>query len=293
MDGIVSINGDIVPVSQAKISVLDRGFLFGDAIFEVIVGFDKKLLLLDEHILRLRYSGKSIGFELPWTDEDIRKEVLEVYKHTHFPKTYLRIGVTRGEGLGIVPKSAQYNKLIYSLPSPVSSPHIYTEGLRLKTQSKKSTIRGPSIKNPFYLPSIVSMIDLKDKYDDLVWVNSDQEITESSTSNIFFIGREGSSLFVETPSLESGLLSGITRDLVIKLLKKNGVEVRECSILENELARYDEAFLSSTIRGLVPVRQIDDKTFNSVRTSSLFHKINQFFKDWVDGEVGKRCEWNI
>lgn len=292
MDGIVSINGRVQPLAQAKISVLDRGFLFGDGIFEVLVGFNKKLIALEKHLTRLRYSGKSINLELPWSDEEMGKEVLDVYSRTEYPKSYVRIGVTRGEGLGIVPGNSSYNKLIYILPSQPSPAHFYNEGICVKTESKQSTVRGPSIKNPFYLPSIVKMIDIKDEYDDVLWVNPEQEITEAATSNVFFVGREGHASFVETPALDSGLLGGITRQIVIELLRENGVEVRERTILLEELAGFDEAFLTSTIRGLVPIRRIDDKKFESTRATALFHKISAIFQAWIDKQVGKHCDWN-
>lgn len=293
MNGIVSINGEITPIEEAKISVLDRAFLFGDGIFEVVVGFNNKLIALEEHIQRLRYSGESIALSLPWKDKELCKKVLDVYEQTHFSKTYVRIAITRGEGLGIIPNDSAYNTLIYALPAPISPPRIYTEGLSLKTKNKNSSARGASIKNPFYLPSIVEMISLKkENYDDVLWVNNDEEITEASTSNIFFISREGSQIFVETPSLESGLLSGITRNLVLNLLKENGVECRETTILHEEMARFDEAFLTSTIRGLVPIRRIDEKRFETVRPTASFHKISGLFLSWVEKELGSRLDWN-
>lgn len=292
MDGIVSINGRVQPLAQAKISVMDRGFLFGDGIFEVLVGFNKKLIALKEHLARLRYSGKCIGLELPWSDEELGEEVLDVYSRTEFPKSYVRIGVTRGEGLGIVPGPTSLNKLIYILPNHPSPARIYSEGLAVKLEFKQSTTRGPSIKNPFYLPSIVKMLDLKNDYDDVLWVNNEQEITEASTSNIFFIGRDGNKSYVETPALDSGLLGGITRQIVIKLLKENNIDVREGTILQEELARFDEAFLTSTVRGLAPIRRIDDKKFDSVRPNAMFHKISGIFQAWVDTQIGKHCDWN-
>ncbi len=283
MSGIVSINGDLVPLSQAKISVLDRGFLFGDAIFEVILGTKtgskQTLIALPEHLNRLQYSAQSIHFKLPWTLEELEKEILHVYKQTDFGKTYVRISITRGEGLGLLPKKGPYNKLIYALPAPKSPVDLYTKGLSLKTETKVSYSRGASIKNPFYLPSIVKMIEMEEEgFDDVLWVNSDIEITEASTSNIFFIGRNGGDFYVETPCLDSGLLSGITRKYVFEILNKNGIDVRETGILKDELARFDEAFLTSTIRGLAPISKIDDLRFHTTRANSFFSKIKTLYE---------------
>ena len=95
---------------------------------------------------------------------------------------------------------------------------------------------------------------------------------------------------METPSLESGLPSGITRAFVITLLRENGVEVRETSVLQEELARFDEAFLTSTIRGLAPIRRIDEKEFATLRPTAFFHKIQGIFQSWVDQEIGKKLK---
>lgn len=293
MEGIVSINGQVFPLSEAKISVLDRGFLFCDSVFEVILGLGPSIIGLDEHIARLRYSGERIGFSVPWTDEQLRKEVSNLCKTVSFPKSYIRISLTRGEGLGLIPQKDSYNKLIYIMPAPVSPSRIYSEGICIKTVGKQLNTRGPSIKNPYYIQGIISLLQYKDEgYEDVLWVNSDDEITEATTSNIFFIGREGSSFFVDTPSLDCGLLSGITRLFVIKLLRKHNIEVRETPILREELARYDEAFLTSTIRGLVPVQKIDEKKFASLRKEALFPKIHHIFHSWVESKVGRSLDWN-
>ncbi len=293
MDGIVSVNGEIFPVDQAKISVLDRGFLFGDAIFEVLVAFKTKLIAISEHLTRLRFSAEKVGFELPWSDQELSEEISKLCHLANFPKTYLRIGITRGEGLGFRTVESSYTKILYALPAIAIPENIYTKGVSLKTCSKGTLQRGPLIKNPYYLPSIVAIRELHHQdFDDVLWVNHEQEITEASSSNIFLIGREANAMFIETPAIDSGLLRGVTRGIILKLLEDNDIAVRESPIYADELARFDEAFVCSTMRGIVPIRRIDDKNFESVRKTAALNRVKSLFHAWVENQIGQQFDWN-
>ncbi len=293
MSGIVSINGEIQPVEQSKISVLDRGFLFGDAIFEVLVAFHSKVIAIPEHLHRLRFSAEKIAMTLPWSDEQLTEELSDLCKRTQFPKTYLRIGITRGEGLGLFSTNSSYNKLLYALPAPRTPDSLYRQGLILKTAPKVHMQGGPQIKTPHYLPSIVAMQNSPGTtFDDVLWVNHNDEITEASTSNIFFISREDSKIFLETPCLESGLLSGVTRGILLDLFKEKHILFRETAIHNDELARFDEAFLCSTIRGIVPIQRIDDHKLSTCRPQAAFHTIQSIFHQWIEQQVGRKLDWN-
>lgn len=294
MEGIVAINGKIVSESEAKISVMDRVFLFGDGIFEVLVGFQGHLLALDEHIDRLWFSAKQICLDLPFTKEELKAEVRRVYKQAQFPKSYVRIGISRGEGPGLrPPQGLSCNVLIYVLPAVSTSPLLYEKGAVLATRQKFSNSRGASIKHPFYLPGILGLLAPENaQCDDIVWVNQDGEITEAITSNIFFVGREGDKVFVETPHLESGLLGGVTRQSVLRILRDRGVECFESSVLKEELARFDEAFLTSTVRGLLPIARIDEKRFTTCRDRSFFKKVEGYFLQDVYSQLAMKVDWD-
>ena len=293
MIGIISVNGEILSLDQAKISVLDRGFLFGDSIFEVIVGFEKKLLALPEHLERLYFSAKKVGISLPWNEKELFDELTTLAKLATTSKTYVRIVVTRGEGLGLVPHKTECNKIIYVLPAQETPASIYQQGISLKTRRSTSFSPGPHEKIAFYLPSIVAIAEAhKSNFDDVLWVNPLHEITEASTANIFFIGKESGSVFIETPSLDSGLLAGITRKTLLGLMNENGIECFESAIQSDELAKYDEAFLSSTMRGLVPIRRIDDKVYATTRKTAFFSRLSAIYLEWAQTQIGKKLDWS-
>lgn len=293
MDGFVSINGVVFPLASAKIPVLDRGFLFGDGVFEVLAAFDGKVIALEAHLERLRESAKCIGIKLPWSQRELVEEISQLCRLKKYPKTYVRVVITRGDGLGLNSPSAVPRRVIYVLPAPVFSNDIYKIGLTLKTKQSPITLRGPHVKALSYLHSIVALEEVKENcFDDVLWLNHFGEITEASTSNVFFIGRNGEESFVETPAAESGLLVGITRKKVIDLLEKSNVSCCELVLEANELARFDEAFLSSSVRGLVPIRSINDKVFASTREKSVFNRIRGIFHADIESQVGHRLDWN-
>ena len=129
-------------------------------------------------------------------------------------------------------------------------------------------------------------------FDDILWINSENEVTEASTANIFFIGREGDDVFVHTPPETSGLLKGITRKTIIELLRANQVEVSEEILLRDELARFDEAFVCSTVRGLVPIQAIDQHRLYTLREMAVFRYIQKLFNQHVADTVGFAVDWN-
>lgn len=291
MDGIISINGQKEKEKSANISVFDRGFLFGDQIFEVFVAFDDMVLDIEDHLNRLRNSAAKISITIPWSNEDLKKEIEDLVKEVSFKKSYIRLVVTRGNGLGLhFPEEQFPTKIIYVLKAKIEQNN-NKDGILLKTFSSESSRRGAFQKINFYLPSIVSIKKAKDMgYDDIVWLNSFEEITESSVANIFFIGRRGAEIYLETPSLHSGLLPGITRSKIIKIFQKKGLLVEEVIINKEEIAKYDEAFLSSTVRGLVPISGIDNKKFRCGNKSSYSNLIKPAFEEQIKKELGYSYE---
>jgi branched-chain amino acid aminotransferase len=287
-NGLVSVNGKVSSPEAAQISVFDRGFLFGDDIFEVCVAYKGRILGLKEHLARLRRSAEYIHLPLPWSDKELAEELHDILAQVNAEKCYLRLMITRGQGLGLeIAETMKPNKIIMALPAKPFPERFYKEGVALQVVKRESTSRGPQAKTGNYLSGIVAMRSANaDQFDDILWSNCDGEITEASTANIFFIGRIGDTLEVVTPHLQSGLLDGITRSFVIKILRENGIEVQEEAVLVDELARFDEAFICSTMRGLFPVRRIDGHQLHTRRSSSLFNRIEKKFWQAVEKELG-------
>lgn len=280
MNGIVAINGQFFKPDQAVISPMDRGFLYGDSIFETFVAYGSHILHAAQHLDRLKFSAEQMDFQLPIKDEQILFEMQHALDLLQSPKASIRLVFTRGEGLGLSPSTAQQpNRLIYCMPVSLEESTYLAKGMRLYKSRLGYTLRGPMPKISGYQHSIAALAKAQRLgFDDIIWENSHGEITESSIANIFFISRQGDQIHISTPSLESGILPGITRENLLQLLRSSGIGADEDIIDASELAKFDEAFLCSTVRGLIPVRAIGDHQFYTLRRESTFNVIRQMYK---------------
>jgi branched-subunit amino acid aminotransferase/4-amino-4-deoxychorismate lyase len=293
MNGLISVNGRISPPDTAVVPALDRGFLFGDNVFEVFVCFGDKVLDLAPHLQRLRASAESLRMEIPWSDAELAFELTALCEQVAEPKKYLRLVVTRGEGMGLrIPPGARPNRVIYCFPATTEPLTVYKDGLALKKAVKPGSERGAAAKTGNYLSSILAMEKAEaEGFNDVLWTNSENEVTEASTANIFFMARTGDNVEIITPPAHSGILLGITRATMIDLIRGAGIPVTEQIIFSDEIARFDEAFLCSTVRGLVPVHQIDRHKMHSARPTAVFRHLERLFITWVETQIGFRPDW--
>ncbi len=293
MSGLVSVNGKITSPELAAVPALDRGFLFGDNVFEVFVCFGDQVLDMKPHLSRLRASAESLRMTIPWSDDELEFELNTLSEQVSESKKYLRLVVTRGEGLGLrIPANAKPNRFIYCFPAAVEKPEVYKEGFALRKSLKSGGERGAAAKTGNYLSSILAMEKAESEgFNDILWSNSDGELTEASTANIFFMSRAGDNIEFITPAAHSGILLGITRGTMIDLMRGAGIPVKEEIVFADEIPRFDEAFLCSTVRGLVPVNRIDRHKMHSARNGSVFRHIERLFITWVETQIGFRPDW--
>ena len=294
MEGLIAINGNITAPDAAVVPAMDRGLLYGDGVFEVFVAFADKILDLEQHLTRLRASAAALEFEIPWSDAELTFELEELVRRVQAPKKYIRLAVTRGSGLSLkLPAGGRPNKYVYCLPANVESAKVYREGLSLKRMIKAGATRGAAPKTGNYLTSVLGVAKAqKEGFDEILWTNAEGEVTEAATANIFFLSRQGDQVHFVTPPAQSGILLGITRATLIDLMRNAGIPVHEQMIFADELPRFDEAFLCSTVRGLVPVAAIDKHRLHSAREGSVFRQIERLYLTWVATQVGHRVDWS-
>jgi branched-chain amino acid aminotransferase len=259
MTTLVSIDGRIVPPERAEVSVFDRGFLYGDSVFEVLRTYGGVLFGFDEHLARLGRSAELalIAFsEL----ELLRREVLAVVQATGNTETYVRIVVTRGSGraLGLDPSLARApSRVVIATDVPAPPAVVYDRGISVITYRTQRISEGTSAvgaKLGNYLLSILATHEAHARgADEALILNAQGEIVEGTTSNVFLV-RGGELL---TPPDEAGLLAGITRAKVLAIAASLGIPCELRTFLPAELARADEAFITSSIRELVPVVAVD------------------------------------
>lgn len=284
-ESTVNINGKITKGHEAKISIFDRGFLYGDSIYEVTFSQNGNLIFFDEHLERLFKSADFINLEMFITKDYIVEQTLLTLKQSKIPNAYVRIIVTRGETeISLDPNiSFQNNLIIIVKPKPIHNPLYYTRGLNLyisTVQRNDTKATNPSAKSGNYLNNVMAIADAKKSgADDAIMVNKDGYITEGTTFNIWMIKEKQ----IITPPVSSGLLKGITRDKIITIAKKNALNIVQRPLTPDELLSADEVFISSSTKGIMPVNQINSVKYADQRleTNNLIKLYNQFLTEHI------------
>jgi branched-chain amino acid aminotransferase len=256
---IVRMNREPVSPDKAAVSIFDHGFLFGDSIFEVVRTVKGKILALNEHLRRLRNSAARVKMDLPWSNADLKSEIEAVIRDADWSgESYVRLIVSRGVGnIELLPDTCREPVLVViGKALPVFPDECYTEGMTLCLTDvirNSSLSMDPAIKSGNYLNNALAMIESREKgADDALMLNEHGYVTESSTSNFYFV-KDG---IVKTAALDCGILAGITRDILLKIAPEAGIPVKEGYFIVDDLLSADEAFMSGTIKGVMPVRAI-------------------------------------
>ncbi len=278
-----SINGNVVSKEQATTSILDRGLLYGDGIFEGIKMYNGYIFKLKEHMDRLYESAAYIDLEMNISKEDFTQEILETAKHCSFDSAYVRVTVSRGGSIGLhtLGDTITINRSIVVTPLDYQSTEAYEKGLHLVNVSR---YRIPESAFPMkaktlgYLNNILAVNEAKRKgANDALLLNTDGYVAESSGSNIFFI--KGNTLC--TPSPESGILIGITRNCILELAKNSGMEVCEKLIKQEEFLQADEVFLTGTAMEIMPVYKINEQLIGSGKPGEKTKKLMELFNKTI------------
>ena len=294
-------NGRLHSALEPSLTPLDRGFLYGDAIYEVWRTYDHTIFAWDEHFDRLERSARALHLELPWTRAEILREigrtVAAFRQATSFPDdVYIRLQVSRGAGaIGLdiaLADRAQFVLLVQ--PCPANTPEVMRRGLKLSIASalRRNPIESlsPAWKTGNYLNNILGLREARARgADDVVMLNLRGEITEAATSNIAFV-RDGE---VITPRLEVGILAGITRGLLLgKIAPAAGVRAREAVVLPDELGKMRECFLLSSTKDITPVGAIDDHAF-TVGPGTVSAKLKGAFADYYRASAAAHPELKV
>ena len=261
----VNVNGRVVDREQAVVSVFDHGFLYGEGVYETLRTYNGQAFLFGRHMRRLRNSAGMLALSVPLTDEQIDGRFRETMSAAGLGRdagaeAYIRILVTRGVGdLSYDPADCPTPTVIVIVKPHVAPPReAYEQGVAVALvpiiRNHPGTVN-PLIKSNNLLNNALAMQDASRRGGfEGVMRNYRGEIAECTTSNIFIV-KDGT---VFTPSLEAGLLAGITREFLFEIGPDAGIPVREAVLRDPDLFGADEVFLTSTTREVVPVVQVDD-----------------------------------
>lgn len=257
------INGKFVDPGKARISVFDRGFMYGDGVFETMRSYAGRVFKIDWHLNRLFESLKTIKIEHKYSKKYLRGAVYRTLKANRLSSGYIKLAITRGEGrFGISYQDKFRPNIVITAKDFEGYPGwMFDIGLSAKItgiQNEESVIS--KIKTLNYLPYILARFDAQDAgFDEAILTNTKDYITEAATSNIFTVKYGG----LITPSIESGILPGITRAVIIKIARKLKIGVKEKLISRRELLGADEIFLTNSLAEVLPVTRVDSKRIGS------------------------------
>lgn len=291
----IAISIDGVPASgeAARVSVLDRGFLFGDSVFEVLRTYGGVPFAAREHLERLERSCRGMGFAMPAPIEVIEREVRDAIARSGEPDCYVRVVVTRGthDALPISispPPSPSPLRVVIATPLPQIDAAIHAQGVEMGTvlvhrPTDRTTAEGAKISA--YVMNMLALAQARAQgaYEALL-VDEQGAMSEGSSSN-FFVVKDG---VVVTPPASTGLLVGITRTFAIHACESLGVAVRERVLFTPDVRAADEAFLTSSIREIVPVVRLDGWTIGQGRPGALTQRIHARFGELVAAHCAAR-----
>lgn len=255
MDLIVYLNGNFVKANEAKVSVYDHGFLYGDGVFETLRVYKKNVFKFEEHVQRLHNSLKQIYMELPIAPNMMFKAIRLLLQYNQLADAYVRVTVTRGEGpIGLdIALCPNPTLLIVTEPTHDYPRNWYLHGISVVIASHRKipdACVSSSIKSCNYMVNTLAKKEAGDKgAQEGIMLNIEGYVTEGAVSNIFLV----KSKKILTPALSSGILDGITRRTVIELAEHRGIEVLERHISPDEIFSADECFLTNTSMEIMPV----------------------------------------
>jgi len=273
----ININGDIQ--NDAFISIFDHGFLFGDSIYEVVSTKYGKPCFLDEHLERLFASASGISLKIPFSINEIKNQIQRTLDSAGNSESYIRIIITRGVGEVDIDPSYCFkpNTIILVKELPQIPEDKYSDGISVSLVSIKRNSRdslNPAIKTGNYLNNILARVEAsKTGAEDAIMMNSWGQLTEATTSNLFFVV-DGQLL---TPEKKCGILSGITREKIIQLANERGMVLKEGIWLGEELLKADEIFLSGTVKNIMPVSILDNRPVGNGKPGPITRKMMELY----------------
>ncbi|HPQ71673.1 MAG TPA: D-amino-acid transaminase [bacterium] len=279
MPEIAYVNGRILPFAEATVSINDRGFCFGDAVYEVITAYNGRLFLFDAHLERLRRSLNEIRLE--YIDvADVGEQIQKTYESALMPKAMVYLQISRG----VAPRS-------HAFPAERPEPTVIITVREFPHKEAELAARGVGcitvpdirwarvdIKTTNLLPNVLAKQQAVEAgcYE-AIFIGADERVLEGTSSNIFVVKND--TLF--THPTNHKILPGITRRFLIGLAEKAGIAVREEWVTREGLYAADEVILSGTTTEVTPVLRIDDRQIGSGRPGPVTQKLYELFLEAI------------
>jgi branched-chain amino acid aminotransferase len=283
------IDGRPMAAAEATVSVFDRGFLYGDSVFEALRTYGGRPFALDRHLSRLAESAARVFIELPVSIEQIGREVASAIVGAGNAESYVRLTITRGvgESMGLDPGLSRHPlRVVIVTPLKSPPPETYLDGVGVvtyRTERVTDHSRAAGAKVGNYLMAVLANRAARAAgAAEALIVDGQDRVVEGATSNVFAV-LDG---VLVTPPESDGILLGITRETVLAVADELGVPVRLGSLPLSELDRASEVLVSSSIRELVPVVSIDGKRVGKGKPGPLAQRLLAAFRQKCVKSVG-------
>ena len=283
----INVNGVLGPPDRAAVSPLDRGFLYGDGVYETLRTYGRRPFLLREHLDRLRRSAERLDIPHDQTPVDVEKEILRTIADTGAAEAAVRVVLTRGPGpIGYDPvPCGPPTVVIYARPCPEIPEAWLREGVDVAivdVMRNPPSALDPAIKSSNLLNNFLAWQESRrlGAYEPIL-LNASGRLAEGATSNLFLVRKNR----LTTPRLEEGLLEGITRGAVLGLARRDGIEAAEEALGPDDLRQADEAFLTGTLKGVLPIRRCDGWPIRHGRPGAITLRIMGLFQDLTQAEA--------
>ena len=252
---ICYLNGKFLDLKEAKISPLDRGFLFGDAIYEVIASYNNKPFKIEDHLDRLFINLKDIKISVNYSRQEVKNILESVIKKNDLSNQIIYLQISRG-----------HEDIRDHIPGPSPSPTIFVCSFPLKnipnaqmtaikaSLKKDFRWRKSNIKSTSLLANVMYKIQASEENFFEIILQENGYITEGAVSNVFCVKNNE----VKTPSLENNILPGITRSVIIDIVNKIGIKITESKISVEDFMNSDEIWITNTTKGILLVSEIDE-----------------------------------
>ncbi len=280
MEQKIYINGKFVSRSEARVSVFDHGFLYGDGVFEGIRAYEGKVFKLREHVDRLYKSAKAIMLEIPVQKGEMTETILTTLRENNMEDGYVRVVVTRGEGdLGLDPRKCSRPSIVVIADKIELYPdELYKNGIEIVTVATHRTFPSmldPHIKSLNYLNNIIAKVQATNAGAiEALMLTGEGYVVECTGDNIFIVVNK--TLITPPPSV--GTLDGITRNVVMEIAE--GIyEVCEKLFTLYDLYNAEECFLTGTAAEIIPVKKVDGRIIGDGVPGSITSSMTKKFRE--------------
>ena len=272
MNSICYLNGEFVSLADAKVSVLDRGFIFGEGLYEVMTAVECDLLHYKNHIKRLRDGAKDMQLAIPFSDSELYCLIKKVIAHNNFPCCSVYLQFTKGPAPRDHLYPAEYVPTLFIMTSPIKMPGRlkFVDAILLKDiRWQKCNVKSTSLYANTWAKTMA-----KTSGGEEAIFEREGILTEGATSNLFLVYENK----VFTPEENEYILPGVTRELVLEILRKKNINYEETALSTDSLWLADELLLTSTTKGVVAVKAVNGKTIGDGKTFNLGVEIFQAMK---------------